>query len=164
MKTKSSSVPESTPRGAQSGQRSRMWNLRTHLKRFWAATVDTYVLKAGEIRPSFCFQTVKIAWFFVRFLFDYPKFSEAVIFHPFSMARIWRHLFWLIAISQFVNFLSILKIEVVKLPFSMPTKWGMSIDFQWRQKSQRQHPPFQATFSVNSRSASLKATHLWPFC
>ena len=34
MKTKSSSVPESTPRGAQSGRRSRMSGLRTRLRRF----------------------------------------------------------------------------------------------------------------------------------
>ena len=33
MKTKSSSVPESTPRGAQSGRRSRMSGLRTRLRR-----------------------------------------------------------------------------------------------------------------------------------
>ena len=34
MKAKSSSVPESTPRGAQSGRRSRMPSLRIHLRRF----------------------------------------------------------------------------------------------------------------------------------
>ena len=33
MKTKSSSVPESTPRGAQSGRRSRMSGLRTRLRK-----------------------------------------------------------------------------------------------------------------------------------
>ena len=33
MKTKSSSVPESTPRGAQSGRRSRMSGLRIRLRR-----------------------------------------------------------------------------------------------------------------------------------
>ena len=34
MKTKSSSVPESTPRGAQSGRRSRMSGLQIRLRRF----------------------------------------------------------------------------------------------------------------------------------
>ena len=53
MKTKNSSVPESIPRGAQSGRRSRMPSLRIHLRRFWAKIIDTYFLKAGEIQPSF---------------------------------------------------------------------------------------------------------------
>ena len=34
MRTKNSSVPESTPRGAQSGRRSRMSGLRIRLRRF----------------------------------------------------------------------------------------------------------------------------------
>ena len=53
MKTKSSSVPESTPRGAQSGRRSRMSGLRTRLRRLWAKIIDTFFWKAGEIQPSF---------------------------------------------------------------------------------------------------------------
>ena len=53
MKTKSSSVPESTPRGAQSGRRSRMSGLRIRLRRFWAKIIDTFFWKAGEIQPSF---------------------------------------------------------------------------------------------------------------
>ena len=53
MKTKSSFLPESTPRGAQSGRRSRMSGLRTRLRRFWAKIIDTFFWKAGEIQPSF---------------------------------------------------------------------------------------------------------------
>ena len=53
MKTKSSSVPEITPRGAQSGRRSRMSGLRTRLRRLWAKIIDTFFWKAGEIQPSF---------------------------------------------------------------------------------------------------------------
>ena len=53
MKTKNSSVPESTPREAQSGRRSRMSGLRIRLRRSWTATIDTYFWKAGEIQPSF---------------------------------------------------------------------------------------------------------------
>ena len=53
MKTKNSSVPESTPRGAQSGRRSRMSGLRTRLRRLWAKIIDTFFWKAGEIQPSF---------------------------------------------------------------------------------------------------------------
>ena len=32
--------------------------------------------------------------------------------------------------------------------------------FSMRAKNQRQHPPFQAAFSVNNRTSSLKAGHL----
>ena len=53
MKTKSSFLPESTPRGAQSGRRSRMSGLRTRLRRLWAKIIDTFFWKAGEIQPSF---------------------------------------------------------------------------------------------------------------